>query len=181
MSQSPHKVRIVTLLGAAGLAWFLVLNSLSGLTGCSRSPAPGHAHDRFVPAPETARQAVDAVLRAWQEGAAPGMIPNMKPQVHISDAHRKAGQRLKTYQILGAVPGDAPRCFAVKATFSNPAAEERIRFVVIGIDPLWVFRHEDLELLTHWEHKMDPVPDQKAADKNATENNATDKNAPEKK
>lgn len=85
------------------------------------------------------------------------MIANTKPQVHITDAHRKAGQRLEEYQILGEVPGDAPRCFAVKATFSNPAAEERIRFVVIGIDPLWVWRHEDLELLSHWDHKMDPV------------------------
>jgi hypothetical protein len=29
--------------------------------------------------------------------------------------------------------------------------------VVIGIDPLWVFRHEDYDLLLHWEHPMEPV------------------------
>ena len=132
------------------------------LIGCGRQPDP----QRFVPAPEVAQRALESVLKAWQAGVAPGMIPETKPQVHITDAHRKAGQRLEKYQILGEVPGDAQRCFAVKATFSNPAAEERIRFVVIGIDPLWVFRHEDLELLTHWDHKMEPESDKdKASDK----------------
>lgn len=136
--------------------WLTFCCGAISLIGCSRQPDP----QRFVPPPDVAQRALEAVLKAWQSGEAPGMIAETKPQVHITDAHRKAGQRLEKYQILGEVPGDAPRCFAVKATFSNPKSEERIRFVVIGIDPLWVFRHEDLELLSQWDHKMDPVTDQ---------------------
>ncbi len=136
-------------------AGLIVVGIMIGLSGCSK---PG-SQDKFIPPPDVARKALESVLLAWQEGTEPGLLANTKPQVHITDAHRKPGQKLDKFQILGEVPGDAPRCFAVKATFSNPAAEERIRFVVVGIDPLWIFRHEDFELLSHWEHKMDPITD----------------------
>ena len=26
--------------------------------------------------------------------------------------------------------------------------------MIVGIDPLWIFRHEDYDLLLHWEHQM---------------------------
>ena len=26
--------------------------------------------------------------------------------------------------------------------------------VVVGIDPIWVIRHEDYEMLTHWSHPV---------------------------
>lgn len=125
----------------------------AALVGCQRQPDP----QRFVPKEEVARTALEAVLNSWVEGQPVGLIPNTSPQVHITDSHRKQGQKLKSYRILGEVPGNAPRCFAVKLTFSNPAAEERVRFAILGIDPLWVFRHEDLDMLSHWEHPMEDV------------------------
>lgn len=137
------------------VSWLLVLGTALWISGCHKPPPSA----KYVPSPELAQRAVDVMLKSWQAGDPPGEIANSIPAVHITDAHRKPGQKLVEYQILGEVPGDAGRCFAVKAKFSNPAAEERIRFVVIGIEPLWVFRHEDFELLMHWEHKMDPVPE----------------------
>ena len=123
--------------------------SLLWLTGCGDSDA------RFVPAQETAHAAVSAAMNAWKNGVVPGPVPDTAPLVHLTDSHRKPGQVLDGFEILGEVPGNADRCLAVRVKLSNPVAEERVRYVVIGIDPLWVFRHEDYDLLTHWEHPME--------------------------
>jgi hypothetical protein len=148
---------------------------LMAIAGCQKKPDP----QRFVPAEEAARRALESVLKSWQDEQPVGLISNTTaPQVHITDSHRKPGQKLQAFQILGEVPGNAPRCFAVKLTLTNPAAQERVRFVVLGIDPLWVFRHEDLELLSHWEHKMD---DEKAAKDPAQKDATNAKQEPDAK
>ena len=79
----------------------------------------------------------------------------------VSDGHRTPTRKLTAYSILGEVPSDAPRCFAVKLTLGNPTAEVRERYVVVGIDPIWVIRYEDYEMLTHWSHPM--TADKKSA------------------
>lgn len=119
--------------------------------GCSSS---GNDHARFVPAPETARATIATALEAWQRGDPVGEINGTKPLIFVTDAHRREGQKLEQFEILGEVPGATPRTYLVKVTFSNPTAEEKIRYAVLGIDPLWVYRHEDLELLAHWDHAM---------------------------
>jgi hypothetical protein len=80
--------------------------------------------------------------------------------VFVVDTYRREGQTLERFEILGEVTGLTQRTHLIKLRFANPAAEEKVRYSVIGIDPLWVYRHEDLELLTHWEHKM-PEPSAK--------------------
>ena len=45
----------------------------------------------------------------------------------------------------------------MKLKLSNPTAEKRERYVIVGIDPLWIFRQEDYDLLLHWEHQMPPA------------------------
>jgi hypothetical protein len=77
------------------------------------------------------------------------------------DELRQKGRTLKGYSILGPVPTEAPLCFAVQLTLGNPAGELRERYVVLGLDPLWVWRYDDYVMLMHWSH---PMPDdQKAA------------------
>jgi hypothetical protein len=51
----------------------------------------------------------------------------------------------------------------VRLHLDNPAAEERAKFVVFGIDPLWVYRQEDYEMLIH----MDMMGAGKTAPKTA--------------
>jgi hypothetical protein len=94
------------------------------------------------------------VFEAWRKGSPPGLIPDTSPAVHITDTYRKEGEQLVDYRILGEVPSERKRCYAVELRFA-PERAERARFLVVGIDPLWVFRLEDAELLAHWEHKMD--------------------------
>jgi hypothetical protein len=91
-------------------------------------------------------------MKAWQAGEPAGRITSLSPAVEVADTHRRPGQRLVSYEVLGEVQGDSPRCFAVRLTLDNPREEQRARYYVIGIDPLWVLRHEDHEMLSHWDH-----------------------------
>jgi len=81
------------------------------------------------------------------------MIEGTSPAVHITDTFRRPDEALVDYHILGEVPSENPRCYAVDLRFT-PERVERARFTVTGIDPLWVFRLEDAQLLAHWEHNM---------------------------
>ena len=129
------------------------------LAGCS-SQEPAGSAERFIPAPEQAESALKAVFEAWRKGSPPGLVPDTSPAVHITDTYRKDGEQLVDYRILGEVPSERKRCYAVELRFA-PERAERTRFLVVGIDPLWVFRLEDAELLAHWEHKMDePASDE---------------------
>lgn len=135
---------------AVAVAWWLC-----GLSaGCG--PQSG-SQERFIPAPEKAAATITLALEAWQRGEPAGEVKGAKPVVFVVDTYRREGQTLERFEILGEVTGLTQRTYLIKLQFANPAAEEKVRYAVIGIDPLWVYRHEDLELLTHWEHKM-PEP-----------------------
>src|SRR5262245_27009366 len=115
--------------------------------GCAEQSDP----NRYYPPEDRARQALEAALNGWQQGAPTGLVPGTaNPHVQLADSHRPPTQRLKAYTILGVAPGDGPRVFTVKLTLENSAAEQKMRFVVIGIDPVWVFRHEDYEMMSMW-------------------------------
>jgi hypothetical protein len=138
--------------------WLLCACWLCASVGCApreaAEPAP-QSTDRYVPSPVQAETALRAVFEAWRKGEPPGMVPDTSPAVHVTDTFRKPEERLIDYHILGEVPTDKPRCYAVDLRF-EPDRIERTRFTVVGIDPLWVFRSEDVELLSHWEHNMEP-------------------------
>jgi hypothetical protein len=114
-----------------------------------------NSDDRFIPTEETAQEALSDALTAWQRGEPLGRVESVRLPVYVVDSFRRAGQRLHDYTILGPVPGETPRCYAVRLHLENPQEEKRARFVVLGLDPLWVMTHEDLEMTNHWEHRMD--------------------------
>ena len=121
------------------------------LVGCGR----GDPYARYVPSEDSAESALKAGLEAWKDGAATGPVADTaKPAVIVVDSWREPQQKLQSYQILGEVPGNTPRCYAVRLNLRNPEAEQRVRFVIVGIDPLWVFRYEDFQLIGHWDHRM---------------------------
>lgn len=124
--------------------------------GCGAS----QRNEDFVPPEDAARAALDASLKQWAAGDPGQTVPGRTPAVMTSDGLRTPGRTLTAYTILGPVPADAPRCFAVRLTLGNPSAELRERYVVVGLDPLWVLRYDDYEMLTHWHHPMpaDPKP-----------------------
>jgi hypothetical protein len=107
---------------------------------------------RFTPSEVSALNALGAALRSWQKGNPPGKVEGLdSPDVILVDTCRRPEQTLERFVILGEAAGEGPRCFAVRVCLSNPNEEQRLRFVVFGVDPLWVYRYEDYEMLVRWE------------------------------
>jgi hypothetical protein len=125
--------------------------TLALLTGCRSH----HAATDYVPSEDKARAALTMVLNAWQAGNQATSIPDAKPRIEIADPQLKPGQTLSHFEILGEVPAEAPRCFLVHLELDNPSESRKVRYVVLGLDPLWVFRYEDYLMMTHWDHSMD--------------------------
>jgi hypothetical protein len=123
---------------------------LAWVAGCGGQ----RGFERFVPSEDAARATLETVLRAWQNGEPPGSIPDATPPIQIVDSKRRLGQRLERFEILGPVPAEGHRRFAVRLILDNPPEEQKARFVVIGLDPVWVFRLEDYERMIHWEMPM---------------------------
>ncbi len=109
-----------------------------------------------LPAPNVARRAVEAAMENWKAGRPTGRIESGSPRIQVNDSFRKKGQVLDHYEILGNTTAESSLTFVLKVTLSNPDEVQTVRFVLLGIDPVLVFRQEDYELMSHWEHKMDP-------------------------
>jgi hypothetical protein len=122
--------------------------------GCSRT----QRNEDFVPREDVALAALQAYLQAWAAGSTTQEVPGTNPPVMVVDELRLKGRTLTAYKVLGPVPADAPICFAVQLSLGNPANEVRERYVVVGLDPLWVWRYDDYLMMTHWSH---PMPDEK--------------------
>ena len=141
---------------------FLAALALTALlaagVGCSRA----QRNEDFVPKEDAGRAALDAYLRAWSRGQTGQAVPDTSPPVAaVDELSQHKGRTLKKYTILGPTPADAPLCFAVQLSLGNPDQEVRERYVVVGLDPLWVWRYDDYLRIAHWSH---PMPaDQKAA------------------
>ena len=120
--------------------------------GCS-DPAADPA--RYYPPPDRAQAALETALTAWRNGSPYGAVPGTAdPVVQFIDARQAQGQKLQGFTVLGLAPGDGPRVYTVKLTFSGTAEPVRTRYVVFGVDPVWVMRHEDYEQMNHWDHPM---------------------------
>jgi hypothetical protein len=133
----------------ATVRWWAGVLALVIGAGCGH---PGN--ERYVPAAPDACQALEVALRAWQDGGGPGLIETASPPVMVVDSLRRPGQALRRYEVLGEVPVDGPRQFAVRLVLDDPPEEKKVRFVVFGISPLWVYRFEDYEMMAHWECDM---------------------------
>jgi len=117
---------------------------LATVGGCSRH---GTKTQDFTPPADKARQALESALNHWQNGNPHGAVPGTSPSVEVMDVKWRGGQKLKSYEILGEEPGTEPRFFKVRLTPAQGPPVE-VRYAVVGIDPLWVYREEDYKSLS---------------------------------
>jgi len=110
---------------------------LFGLTaGC------GNSEDRYVPETDKARESLTAALDAWKNGAAGEEVKAGETAVKLIDARRQAGRVLESYEILDEVQGQQHRTFTVRLKLAGAEPGQTV-YIVIGIDPLFVYRTED--------------------------------------
>ena len=118
------------------------------LVGCSKS---GKSVSDFMPSTDNGRNALEAALNYWKAGNPPGTVPGTTPPVEVVDAKWKAApKQLKEFEITGedAPPADSTsRYFKVRLTMKSGTKQD-VRYVVVGIDPLWVYGEKDFEALS---------------------------------
>jgi hypothetical protein len=133
------------------LRWLVVAWLASGCGSSKHDPV-----DLGPPDLEASKAALVASLDAWkadQRGS--GVMIGSAPTIGIVDAMRTERPLLE-YEVVGPLMiVDKGRPFAVRLVLDAPRETVAARYVVIGRDPLWVFRQEDFERMLHWEHKMD--------------------------
>jgi hypothetical protein len=129
----------VTRRSALALGGGLLLGLLAGCGGGS---------GKYVPASATARSTLETALQAWQGGGKPGRVAAGPPAIQVIDSKWEAGHKLAGYEILQEEPGQGPRWFSVRLKLQTPPGEQVVKYVVLGIDPLWVYREEDYQKLS---------------------------------
>jgi hypothetical protein len=123
------------------------------LLGCSRGD-----HQRYVPASALAREALTASLESWAAGEQTPRLASGQPGLQFADSLR-ARRNLERFEIVGELPIQDGRRFEVQLHLRNPAGSEKAEYIVLGIDPLWIIRQEDYNMITHWDH---PMPQERA-------------------
>src|SRR5262245_23096625 len=94
---------------------------LAALAGCA-----GKKTEDFIPAQAKARAALDAALKAWQDGHPPGDVPGTsKPTVQVADSARKPGEKLLGYEVVKHETGEqGHHTFTVRLKLDGGAARE---------------------------------------------------------
>src|SRR5437868_2495972 len=112
---------------------------LFAATGCAGRPR----EKDYLPAEPQARAALEAALSAWKNGEPAGKIEGQPKPIQVIDNQWQKGRKLESYQILKAEPGSGPIWFSVELQMKDAPAKLEVRYVVIGSNPLWVYREED--------------------------------------
>ena len=97
------------------------------------------------PTVDRARTALEASLNAWRSGKKPGLVEGTNPPVQVADNDWSLGRKLSAFEILREQPSESDKRFVVKLTYAAPASDTEAVYVVLGIDPIAVFREEDYE------------------------------------
>ena len=92
--------------------------------------------------PSIAREALQTALTTWQSGTAHGTIAGSKPAINVFDLRWQQGQKLVSFDITEELPGQEHPTFNVKMKLDNKPAETNT-YLVVGIDPLLIFRDKD--------------------------------------
>jgi hypothetical protein len=130
--------------------WLALLAGTLFCSGCA-----ANAGQQYIPSQEAGQRTLETALTAWQNGATPlSLIEEGPPGIRLVDTHHKPEQKLSAFTVLGPTTGDVHRCYAVRLVLDNPREEVRARFMVMGLDPLWVVRYEDFEMFAHWDCAM---------------------------
>jgi hypothetical protein len=110
----------------------------------------GCASDRttdYIPSSNDARKALETALHAWQSGAPYEPITSSSPTLNVFDARWQAGQKLEKFEIVEELPGKERPEFQVRMQLAKKP-EETLTYIIVGIDPLLIYRDADYQRAT---------------------------------
>jgi hypothetical protein len=150
--------------------WALLAAGTFGCAARNENAATG-----FLPGWAEARHALVSALTAWRDAPSPLPASFDTQSVQFVDKQRRPGQRLLAFQILGQLDAENARQFTVRLNLDGEESPQLVKYNVLGRDPIWVFRLEDYEMISHWEHNMDeptagPGPQPNTAERSAPSN-----------
>lgn len=90
-----------------------------------------------------ARSALEAGLKAWSTGAQPGAVEGQATPTHFFDSRWQAGRKLAAFEIKSESSQGTERRFAVSLALKGPDQTEDTNYVVIGVNPIWVYHEAD--------------------------------------
>jgi hypothetical protein len=120
----------------------LIFASIIGAVMFSAAGCGSDTTKNYIPTTTVARDALSAALTTWQSGTAHGTIETHKPAINVFDLRWQSGQKLETFEIVEELAGRDHPTFTVKIKLDK-VPEEIDTFLVVGIDPLLVFRDTD--------------------------------------
>jgi hypothetical protein len=112
------------------------------LSGCSSDRTTD-----YIPESKDARAALETALSAWQSGAAYEPITSSSPVLNVFDSRWQAGQKLEKFEILEELPETERPEFKVRMQLAGKP-EETLTYIIVGIDPLQIFRDADYKRAT---------------------------------
>lgn len=114
-----------------------------GLALCALSGCSNRSELDILPAEARARAALEKALTAWKNGQKAGKIDDGSPKIEVVDWVWQGGDKLAAFEIVQAEDKPGPRWFSVKLTLQDSPGPQQVRYAVLGLDPLWVYREED--------------------------------------
>lgn len=131
------RIRIVVAVGLA-----------AALTGCG-GPT-------IAPSSERAGQALETVLNAWKAGKPCGRIEGVEPALVVVDSAWQGGKKLDAFEVIGPVDGSTPPRIRVKLSHGAPSKPEEATYVLVGDDPLYIYRDADFDRMLNMDNNPTP-------------------------
>ena len=103
----------------------------------------GSGEARYIPSEETGKDALTAALQAWQDGQPHGVVKSGEVPIDTYDARWQAGAKLERFEVVRSEMLDSHKAFIVKMKLVDEPEEQEDTYLVIGKDPLMVFRKQD--------------------------------------
>ena len=83
-------------------------------------------------------------MNAWQGGQPYGTVTAGTP-ITLVDSRWQSGQGLERFEILEELPPNPHRSIRVRLKLARQRAEEEATYLIIGLEPVLIYRAEDFE------------------------------------
>ena len=128
----------------------LLMIVMAGLAGCGGGSAP-------LPSANDAHQALQTSLEAWKAGKPATSLAAEKPSIEFVDFEWKAGKALTEFSLGQEAPGQGVQTLSASLTIKGESGPKEVNFMILGLDPMRIFRDEDYSRAMNMDNSPDPA------------------------